>query len=108
MEKTRKNSPKMQEAEITNFEALLERDHGTKDSATRISFEAQARAFMIGELIKEQRQKAKMTQEQLADKIGAKKSFISRIENGKVDIQLSTLYRLLENGLGRNLTMKIS
>jgi transcriptional regulator with XRE-family HTH domain len=63
---------------------------------------------MIGELIKEQRQKANMTQEQLADKIGAKKSFISRIENGKVDIQLSTLYRLLENGLGRNLTMKIS
>jgi transcriptional regulator with XRE-family HTH domain len=48
-----------------------------------------------------------MTQEQLADKIGAKKSFISRIENGKVDIQLSTLYRLLENGLGRSLIMKI-
>jgi len=35
-----------------------------------------------------------LTQEQLADKIGAKKSFISRIENGHSDIQLSTLYRL--------------
>ena len=98
----------MKEPKITNFEALLERDHGAKDSISILSFEAQARAFMIGELIKEQRRKAKMTQEQLADKIGAKKSFISRIENGKVDIQLSTLYRLLENGLGRNLTMKIS
>ena len=98
----------MKEPKITDFEALLERDHGAKDSPSRIFFEAQARAFMVGELIKEQRRKAKMTQEQLADKIGAKKSFISRIENGKVDIQLSTLYRLLENGLGRNLTMKIS
>ena len=98
----------MTEPKITNFEALLERDHGAKDSISRLSFEAQARAFMIGEVIKEQRRKAKMTQEQLADKIGAKKSFISRIENGKVDIQLSTLYRLLENGLGRNVTMKIS
>ena len=108
MQKTRKNSPKVQEEQITNFEALLERDHGAKDSASRLSFETQARSFMIGEMIKEQRRKAKMTQEQLADKIGAKKSFISRIENGKVDIQLSTLYRLLENGFGRNLTMKIS
>ena len=98
----------MTEPKITNFEALLERDHGSKDSISRLSFEAQARAFMIGEVIKAQRRKAKMTQEQLADKIGAKKSFISRIENGKVDIQLSTLYRLLENGLGRNVTMKIS
>jgi DNA-binding XRE family transcriptional regulator len=95
MQKTRKNSPKVQVAQITDFEALLERDHGAKDSASRIFFEAQARAFMVGELIKEQRRKAKMTQEQLADKIGAKKSFISRIENGKVDIQLSTLFQIL-------------
>ncbi|MEI6508124.1 MAG: helix-turn-helix transcriptional regulator [Bacteroidota bacterium] len=48
-----------------------------------------------------------MTQEQLADKIGAKKSFISRIENGKTDIQLSTLYRLIEFGLGREIEINV-
>jgi transcriptional regulator with XRE-family HTH domain len=49
-----------------------------------------------------------MTQEQLADKIGAKKSFISRIENGKTDIQLSTLYRLLEFGLGKKVEVSVN
>ena len=50
---------------------------------------------------------ADMTQEQLADKTGTKKSFISRIENGHSDIQLSTLYRLLEFGLGRKISLNI-
>ena len=48
-----------------------------------------------------------MTQEQLATKIGAKKSFISRIENGHSDIQLSTLYKLLEFGLGKKVELRI-
>ena len=71
-------------------------------------YEIKAKAFLIGELIKEERKKAKMTQEQLADKIGAKKSFISRIENGKTDIQLSTLYRLLEFGLGKTVEVSVN
>ena len=48
-----------------------------------------------------------MTQEELAEKIGAKKSFISRIENGHSDIQLSTLYRLIEIGFGRKISLTI-
>ncbi|EPR70883.1 helix-turn-helix domain-containing protein [Cyclobacterium qasimii] len=56
--------------------------------------------FAIGELIKKERRLLKMTQEQLATKTGTKKSFISIIENGKSDIQLSTLYRILELGIG--------
>ncbi len=62
---------------------------------------------MIGELIREERHQAKLTQEQLAEKIGAKKSFISRIENGQSDIQLSTLYRLLEFGLGKKVELTV-
>jgi transcriptional regulator with XRE-family HTH domain len=49
-----------------------------------------------------------MTQEQLGEKIGANKSFISRIENGKTDIQMSTFYRLIEFGLGKKLELIIS
>jgi HTH-type transcriptional regulator/antitoxin HipB len=58
-------------------------------------------------MIREERRLAKLTQEQLADKIGAKKSFISRIENGQSDIQLSTLFRLLELGLGKQVELRV-
>ncbi|MBK9582112.1 MAG: helix-turn-helix domain-containing protein [Saprospiraceae bacterium] len=46
-------------------------------------------------------------QEELADKTGTKKSYISRIESGKSDIQLSTFYRIIEMGLGRTLNIAI-
>ena len=48
-----------------------------------------------------------MTQEELADKVGTKKSYISRLENGKCDIQLSTLYRIFEEGLGIRVNLLI-
>lgn len=85
----------------TTFEQHLTDRYGKRGSQACTEFEIKAKAFMIGELIKEERKLAKMTQEQLAEKIGAKKSFISRIEKGNSDIQLSTLYRLLELGLGK-------
>ena len=85
---------------ITTFEEHLTKRHSRRGTAKRTEFEIKAKAF-IGEIIKEDRRLARMTQEQLADKIGAKKSFISRIENGQSDIQLSTLHRLLEVGLGK-------
>ena len=88
-------------------EHLLNR-YGKRGTEKRTEFEIKAKAFMIGELIKEERRLAKLTQEQLADKIGAKKSFISRIENGRSDIQLSTLYRLLEFGLGKKVELTVS
>lgn len=50
---------------------------------------------------------ANITQEELAEKIGTKKSYISRIENGKADIQLSTLFRIFEIGLGKRITFTI-
>ena len=90
---------------ITTFNSHLNARYGKRGSAKRTEFEIKAKAFLIGAVIKEERRLAKMTQEALADKIGAKKSFISRIENGKTDIQLSTLYRLLEFGLGRRIEL---
>ncbi len=88
---------------ITTFDEHLDKQYGKRGSAKRTEFEIKAKAFLIGAVIKEERHLANLTQEELADKIGAKKSFISRIENGKTDIQLSTLYRLLEFGLGRRI-----
>ena len=70
--------------------------YGDAGSEKRTDFEMRAKAFLIGELIKEERKNAHLTQEQLGEKIGANKSFISRIENGRTDIQMSTFYRLIE------------
>ena len=93
---------------ITTFSEHLDKRYGKPNSEERVAFELKAKAFAIGELIKEERKQANMTQEQLAEKIGAKKSFISRIENGHSDIQLSTLFKLIELGLGRRLNLRIS
>ena len=65
-----------------------------------------ADAFIIGERLKLERIKAGMTQEQLAQKIGTKKSFISRVENGRTDIQLSTLSRIF-SGLGKRVAVSL-
>lgn len=92
---------------ITTFDEHLEKRYGKTSSEKRIDFEIKAKAFAIGEVIREERRLSKMTQEQLAQKTGTKKSFISRIENGKSDIQLSTLYRILEIGLGRKISLTI-
>ncbi len=92
---------------IKTFSQHLEERYGKVGTESRLKFEVKAKSFAIGELIKEERKQAKMTQEQLAEKIGAKKSFISRIENGKTDIQLSTFYKLVEFGLGRTINLSI-
>ena len=81
---------------ITTLSQHLDKEYGKIGTKSRTDFEIKAKAFAIGVIIKEERKLAKLTQEQLAQKIGAKKSFISRIENGHSDIQLSTLYKLIK------------
>ena len=97
----------METNKINTFESHLQNRYGEKGTLKRTEFEAKAKAFAIGEMIKEERKLANLTQEQLAEKIGAKKSYISRIENGKSDIQLSTLFKLFEFGLGRRINFTI-
>lgn len=98
---------KVKNKNITTFDEHLDKQYGKIGTPKRTEFEIKAKAFAIGEIIKEERRLASMTQEQLAEKTGTKKSFISRIENGHSDIQLSTLYKLLEYGLGRKISLTI-
>jgi len=89
------------------FEELLDLKYGELGSPKRNAFEEKALLFAVSEMLKEARKEAGVTQEQLATKLGTKKSYISRLENGKSDIQLSTLYRVFEEGLGRKVTITI-
>lgn len=61
----------------------------------------------IGRLIREARKKSGLTQQDLAIKSGTSRSYISRIENDKSDVELSTLRKIIELGLGRNLEIRI-
>jgi ribosome-binding protein aMBF1 (putative translation factor) len=92
---------------ITTFEEHLEERYGKIGSEGRTNFDIKAKAFAIGEIIKDERKHSNMTQEELAKRTGTRKSFISRIENGHSDIQLSTLYKLIEQGLGKKIDLSI-
>ena len=88
---------------IKNFEQLIEVEHGKIVTESRNSYEEKSQMFIISEMLKEARKEANITQEQLAEKTGTKKSYISRIENGKGNIQLSTLIRIFEIGLNKRI-----
>ena len=92
---------------VTDFEDLLKEKYGEKGSPARDKFDADSLAFRLGVMLKEARQESKITQSQLAERTGTKKSYISRLENGKADIQVSTLYKIFETGLGRKIRLTL-
>lgn len=92
---------------ITTFDEHLDERYDKIGTERRVDFEIKNKAFAIGEILREARKDAHMTQEQLALKTGTRKSFISRIENEHSDIQLSTLYRLVEIGFGKQIHLTI-
>lgn len=100
------DNTKFKKMDLTPIEDLITEDFGAIGTPEREQFEMECDAFIIGEQLKEERIRAGLTQEQLADKIGTKKSFISRVERGHADIQLSTLVKLFR-GLGRQVSVRI-
>ncbi len=91
---------------LTPIEDYIAEDFGVEGTPERMEFEAGVDSFMLGEKLKEERKRSGLTQEQLAAKIGTKKSYISRIENGHADVQLSTLFRIFA-GLGKRVSLSI-
>ena len=101
---------KNKKEEIKNaksFDELLNIKYGTIGTSKRDKYEEKANYFVICQMLKEARKEANITQEELAEKIGTQKSYISRLENGKCDIQLSTLFKIFETGLGRQIRLTI-
>ena len=92
---------------LKSFEDHLDKYRGKKGSESRTSYDAESLAFRLGVMLKETRKSCNVTQEELAVRTGTKKSYISRIESGKSDIQLSTFFRIIEMGLGRTLNIAI-
>jgi DNA-binding XRE family transcriptional regulator len=90
----------------SNLDELLDADFGKVGTPSRDEFDKEAEAFCLAQTLREERIRAGLTQQQLAEKIGTKKTYISRLENGKADVQLSTIFRIFE-GLGRRVCLSI-
>ena len=91
----------------TDFEDVLKEKYGKKGTTSRDKYDADSLAFRLGVMLKEARNEAMITQDELAQRTGTKKSYISRIERGQSDIQISTYYKLIEIGLGKHLNISI-
>jgi len=93
---------------LTSFFAHLDDQYGQRGTAAREQYEGEFEAFQLGAMIQELRKKQGLTQEQLATKCGTTKTYISRIENNASDIRLSTLMRIVREGLGGNLKLSVT
>ncbi len=85
----------------------LDQKYGKIGSESRSDFSEKALAFMIAEMLKSARKESHLTQQELADKLNVKRSYISKIERAISDIRLSTLKKVVEEGLGGKLHIRV-
>ncbi len=92
---------------LTSFADHLDEQYGKRGAEERERFEEGFEAFRLGVMLQELRKEKGLTQEQLAQKCGTTKTYISRIENNASDIRLSTLMRIISEGLGGHLRLNV-
>jgi len=95
------------ENNITTLDEILDKKYGKRGAGKREKWEQEFETFQLGVLLGEARQKLGMTQEELAEKCGTNKSYISRIENNASDIRLSTLMKIIRTGFGGHLKLTL-
>jgi len=98
---------KKQNKRLTSFASHLDEQYGKKGTESRNKYEEEFETFKLGLLLQELRKEQGLTQEQLAEKCGTTKTYISRIENDASDIRLSTLMRIIRDGLGGQLRVSV-
>lgn len=97
----------MKTNKIITFDDHLDREYGKIGTPSRDKYDQEFETFKLGVILQEMRKNQKMTQEQLAKKCGTTKTYISRIENDASDIRLSTLMRIIQEGLGGHLKLTV-
>ena len=94
--------------DLVTWDDHLDKKYGKYGTTSREKYEEEFESFKIGVLIQEARKRQHMTQEELALKVGTTKNYISRIENNASDIRLSTLMRIIRDGLGGKLKLSLN
>ena len=81
-------------AKLSTTNKMLDEKYGVHGTDTRNEFDEQSLAWFYGNMLKERRIQLKMTQREVAEKIGREQSYIARVERGNADIQLSSFFRI--------------
>lgn len=84
------------ESNIVDIDAMMDARFGAPGSESREEFRKEAYNYCVGQLIMDARKQENMTQSDLADKIGASKSYISRVEKGLIEPGVGTFFRIIE------------
>jgi DNA-binding XRE family transcriptional regulator len=92
---------------LITLDEFKEKNYGKRGTKERDELEAGYENFRIGALIHDARIEKGMTQEQLAEKVGTTKSYISKIENNIKEARISTLQKIIELGFGGHLELSI-
>ncbi|MEO8211327.1 MAG: helix-turn-helix transcriptional regulator [bacterium] len=98
---------KRKASKLPSFDEHLDIEYGKKGTDKRNLYEKELEYFKLGVVIKEARIFRNLTQEALAVKSGTTKFYISRIENNGSDIRLSTLMKIVQDGLGGKLKFSV-
>lgn len=98
---------KMKKNNILTLDQFKDKHYGKHGTAKRDKLEAGYQTFKIGALIHEARLEKGLTQEELAEKVGTTKSYISKIENNLKEARISTLQKIVEVGFGGQLELSI-
>lgn len=98
---------KQKKSNILTLEQFKEKHYGVRGTAKRDTLEAGYENFRIGALLHEARIEKGLTQEELAEKVGTTKSYISKIENNIKEVRISTLMKIVELGFGGQLQLSI-
>lgn len=99
---------KTNQKDLTSLDDILDEKYGKKGHESRDKWERDFEIFRLGVMLEEARKKKGLTQEQLAAKCGTNKSYISRIEHDASDIRLSTLMKIVNDGLGGTLRLTLN
>lgn len=86
---------------------IIDEQFGKKGTRSREKFDKECEAFKLGAMLQEARLEKGLTQEQLAEKCGTTKSYISKLENDIKEVRISTLRKIAEIGLGGHLELSI-
>jgi len=93
--------------DITTWSQIKDQVYGEKGTERRDNLERESESFKIGLLLKKARESRHMTQEELGLIIDKKRTYISRVENNGSNITLSTLFDIVEKGLGGKVNISI-
>ncbi len=98
---------KAKKGNIVTLDQFKDKHYGKKGTKKRDKLETGYENFKIGAMIYEARLEKGLTQEELAEKVGTTKSYISKIENNVKEARISTLQKIIELGLGGQLELSI-